>query len=1216
MGKYYDDNIDQLPDPGSPASSKLITAMNNIAGAKWRALADGDNPIEPWLIFGQAPVLRNPDALAAKVDPTLYWESSWNQSAYDDFFKKTILASNGYTKLPSKDAIKGLEDDMFHSGFSKHKAGDLFKSATEAVQTTTEAITEATVTGAVTIVADALGADPDDTAARLEAAKAAAGPLLSNATEPTYKLVAYMLLNPKAGGKDDLYQYLPVITPPKKAYSYKNWSKAYGAEIQDFKDLLLYLYLEKDSAYKTEIEDNKKAIDDAAAANAADENSKETILGDIKEKIRLRASKRRSNLTLADEQDLAAITAGDDEYFSQMLREQTQCILRLNLGNYVKARKSTAINFKRKSEKFYQDYSKSPSFFNKLTNPTRAPEFLKTGTLVQSSLVPMIRLFKTYYKNGKPDGEYEFPFDGGLDPLQPRSGVGIKSFDWNLIGNDPSTVRNDIEATLTLYFQSFDDLLKKREGKDPISGEVIKDLSYEHLLIRPAIEGLADASAYRGKSGDNNCEKKRIRNLQAPKYYEIKALVGWASPDNKTATGEFEESIKNQQLPLFLTLIDHEFSFTQEGTFELKITYRARIESFTEDPRMDILTTKEQKAKINKVLQEIGELRKTCGSAAQIESREKEVSRFREVDRDLLASTILLGLQEKIYITEIKRIEFVNFSSNTSNLARMKDANFLYQSKKDVEDTIKKKNASIVNQAVARSRSLLVEGVSKTHPAYDEEETKKESEKDRSGGLFSSTYTVEDSTFQSVAIPWFYFGDLVDIVLDHCFNAVEPSKETSEGTLVPGDLRNLSFLFGSFPVVREVVTPTGKGGTGGEYSTPTSYVNILDCPVTVELYNAWFSKRIIEANRASYPLLEFLRDFVEEVVLTTVTRNCFGSGRAFRDAWFVGLHRLVAGAGVGGNTRGVAAEWWRIPRVIAKTSPVSLPSIATTNERIKGKITRDPLGRSPLEALKEWPEVPDDELVASWINLDKMKYDPKTGHPIGDSKISTDRDLSLGQTIKNSWHFMVFYFVSDDNFSAGFGPDFGAHTTRKDRDAEMGVWHLHLARDRGLVKSVNFSKNDSPYLREARIQQDSLNPLAQLASTYNVNLKLFGNTIFWPGQYIFVNPIGFGHDLGDPGNKDSISNQLGLGGYHRVISVKNYIEDGKFETEIEALFEFSGDGCPSLPGVRVPGCEDSVLSTPPNFTKETTTPSTKASDSLSADELGIFTPGGDRRTKR
>ncbi|HBY67585.1 MAG TPA: hypothetical protein DEG69_07435 [Flavobacteriaceae bacterium] len=69
---------------------------------------------------------------------------------------------------------------------------------------------------------------------------------------------------------------------------------------------------------------------------------------------------------------------------------------------------------------------------------------------------------------------------------------------------------------------------------------------------------------------------------------------------------------------------------------------------------------------------------------------------------------------------------------------------------------------------------------------------------------------------------------------------------------------------------------------------------------------------------------------------------------------------------------------------------------------------------------------------------------------------------------------------------------------------------------------------------------------------------MIGNTIFWPGQYVYVNPIGFGTKLGKPQVMGSPSRAMGIGGYHLVTQVSSFIENGKFETTVSALWETSG----------------------------------------------------------
>jgi hypothetical protein len=90
--------------------------------------------------------------------------------------------------------------------------------------------------------------------------------------------------------------------------------------------------------------------------------------------------------------------------------------------------------------------------------------------------------------------------------------------------------------------------------------------------------------------------------------------------------------------------------------------------------------------------------------------------------------------------------------------------------------------------------------------------------------------------------------------------------------------------------------------------------------------------------------------------------------------------------------------------------------------------------------------------------------------------------------------------------------------------------------------------------------------LLQLGAVYKVTIDMVGNTIFYPGMEVFVNPMGLGGVNWDPtqGNLDggeaSIANKLGFGGYHLVTRVNNSISSGKFNTTVEAQWHYSGDG--------------------------------------------------------
>jgi hypothetical protein len=70
---------------------------------------------------------------------------------------------------------------------------------------------------------------------------------------------------------------------------------------------------------------------------------------------------------------------------------------------------------------------------------------------------------------------------------------------------------------------------------------------------------------------------------------------------------------------------------------------------------------------------------------------------------------------------------------------------------------------------------------------------------------------------------------------------------------------------------------------------------------------------------------------------------------------------------------------------------------------------------------------------------------------------------------------------------------------------------------------------------------------------------MVGNTCFYPGDTVYINPIGFGTSLGSPMAAKSLSSVMGLGGYHTIISVTNRISRD-FTTEINAQWTSNGSG--------------------------------------------------------
>jgi len=121
----------------------------------------------------------------------------------------------------------------------------------------------------------------------------------------------------------------------------------------------------------------------------------------------------------------------------------------------------------------------------------------------------------------------------------------------------------------------------------------------------------------------------------------------------------------------------------------------------------------------------------------------------------------------------------------------------------------------------------------------------------------------------------------------------------------------------------------------------------------------------------------------------------------------------------------------------------------------------------------------------------------------------------------------------------------------KESDHQKGIYHLQFGSDRGLVKKITFSRIDDPHLRASRAVSAKCD-LRHLRENYKVNVTMVGNSLFRPGQTIYINPT-----LGssDPLIGKKVTGALGLGGYYTVVKVSGELSRDGFNTEIEAIFE-------------------------------------------------------------
>ena len=294
-------------------------------------------------------------------------------------------------------------------------------------------------------------------------------------------------------------------------------------------------------------------------------------------------------------------------------------------------------------------------------------------------------------------------------------------------------------------------------------------------------------------------------------------------------------------------------------------------------------------------------------------------------------------------------------------------------------------------------------------------------------------------------------------------------------------------------------------------SLPRS-INLASVPISADAFVEFFYNKVVTARSTNFSLLKFMRMITQDLIISSLGDKCPGQKKSQK----IGLNTMTIDA----------------PQTQNGADPVT----------------------HLLEKQNKTTGASDKALRISF--LDPIAVDQSQG-VLWDPR--TEKALST------TYSYLMLYTQQQIQASLTGNPD---------EDKKNGIHHLYIGQDRGLLKSISFAKTDQPHLREGRFQTVSDNPLYALSNVYNINVSMFGNNLFYPGVYLYLNPMGLGSELGDPSDRNSVARAMGIGGYHYVTNVSHKIEGGSYSTTVTALFESSGGGrsfCSddlSAPGTR------------------------------------------------
>ena len=692
--------------------------------------------------------------------------------------------------------------------------------------------------------------------------------------------------------------------------------------------------------------------------------------------------------------------------------------------------------------------------------------------------------------------------NGNVEKFHTRgSEVGVKSFEWQFLGTDPYTATRDISATLKLHAQSMAVLTKIRKGPvtyfGPALGPLLTDENYRYidLLVQP------------------NCPED-----YSPDCFEVRVDVGYSPLNGPTAAVRdgIKRALECQKDILYLVLVDHTFEIAEDGSIDVTINFKGRLETLMKTRKTNVLLpyggdlqdaikfdvsgveytpaqAEEEIARL-KALPNYGEQEKK-----QVKALETALSDLSFKYKQVIHAHILDTLNSKNLIYEFDLGKLTGPDAASFELFK------LFQARLSSAAALP---SMVAETQISSQLDSNARGEAGAEKVYATQEQAEDAEENAAEELLAL------SSEERRKVKFFYFGDLIAIVLQsvtgdntatgnliksgfwkRLFGNLGEIEKNSTNSAQPNIqmqelFRNFRVIFGNIEI---------DSGLNPNINEKTR-INLAHMPISLESYSAFYRSNILSSNTAEYPFFDFVDDLLAELVIDPISSACFGG--LFDLSFRPKTSTLIAATGIGDD----------------------IYDKASTGEG-------------------------SDALDYNALNLDKIR-----GKPVFDYCIDSSDISQLNE------YFVIGAEVQDLDMLKGC----------EIPDGNIGISHLHFGNAFGLMKKVTFQKSDIEYLPEMRYAAEGNFLYNQLANVYDCNIDLLGTNLYKPGQYVYINTraLGAGEtwDRNPATNDRSWANLMGLGGYHLVTEAAHSISRDGFHTNLKCRWIASGkrevgEGC-------------------------------------------------------
>tara|TARA_R100000808_G_C2155445_1_gene167960 strand:- start:7577 stop:10822 length:3246 start_codon:yes stop_codon:yes gene_type:complete len=847
-----------------------------------------------------------------------------------------------------------------------------------------------------------------------------------------------------------------------------------------------------------------------------------------------------------------------DEQRKNSLPLNEQAILLYRLGELMPR------NRKKRNSKDYDRFAclecktadEIANLVNSVTSPpNRAPLFDLVRPIHLSAVIPRVRLFKMYdpsakrMKNTKKPAntpkipvEYEFEEFSNRDllkeTLSTNTGVGIESFNFDFNGTNKFSAERLISAELKIRARSIDELERLR-----VSSATKRPYRFSDLFIPEMIQQ------------DN--ANKRPNNLNyieyKAKHFESRMVVEYGidtesavftSREGKQIADAFYES----KLEINLSVTSHSIDLKDDGSMVVTINFVGRLDALAKDPNsgnilMDTNLSDKMRLELlteRNAAQEAVDLARETKDEAEIDNvteddrvRDGQTRQTKEETNAIADETIATNTET--YNLGQKDGERKFLEKNGDNLSKLR----LYRSilngliRKEAVNIVEidPSNIALTTQSTEEQALSASEDGGKAGKEIANIETLNTKEQiDEQFKILSDRMKkgiVPMFTSNAYYIRFFYFGDLMDVVLDHMYEGREDAALDIRTVLGPIEIRRN--LFDSYQFSGEgvsfqhngAIVVTDKYGTFDPKATrrrkaaveqveeglnngkkapsagieeQTLLASLADVPISLNLFLRWFADNISNKGAFGYSFKQFLVDATQGLIVASLEAD---------------------------SSRILLPKQQRIVRTVTWDSATDLS-------------TPDVFGFTHKDGQELKIELPTQQrnLVAKeGLQISRLRDEFNIAHTLSTAPYMSD-------------YLMVYAEAPRYNRA------FEGTPTQYKRDLKDGIYHLSVGRDVGMVKDVKLSAVTVPYYEEMQIQRAAKNGVRPTKRIYEATVTLFGVTFFRPGQTVYLNAAAFG-------SRENLKAH-GLCGYYSIRTVSTNFSSGNFETTLICDFKHAG----------------------------------------------------------